>query len=141
MGALPGTPPTGAALTAAKVGGGPEVAAAASSAQRQRAQIDGIKAKRKPSRPAPAGQQQATPPPDDSSPGGGPPDAFTDQRGAPGWYRSTASTLADPVAAGNAGGGFLLGIALWAVGLAYLKNGPAGVRQLLAAKFLNRVPA
>lgn len=134
MGTMPGTRPTGTALKAASVAGGPEVSAAASSARAQRTQIDAIKSRRKPA-PAPEPAPAADPPP--ASPGGGPPAAFTDQRGAPGWYQAAAG--ADPVAIGNSGGGFLLGVALWAVGLAYLRGGSTAVRQLLAAKFLNKV--
>lgn len=127
MGVMPGTRPTGPALKAAKVAGGPEVAAAASSAQRQRQQIDAIKARRKPAATPPPAPAAPAPDPSPASPGDGP--------AAP----APSSSTSFPVAAGNAGGGFLLGVALWAVGLAYLKHGPAGVRQLLAAKFLNKV--
>jgi hypothetical protein len=41
-------------------------------------------------------------------------------------------------AAASTGSGFLLGVFAWAVGLAYLRGGWAGVRQFGAAKFLNR---
>jgi hypothetical protein len=41
-------------------------------------------------------------------------------------------------AAANAGGGFLLGLFAWALGLAYLRGGPTEVKKLLAAKFLNK---
>jgi hypothetical protein len=40
--------------------------------------------------------------------------------------------------AANTGGGFLLGLFGWAVGLAYLRGGSDEVRKLLAAKFLNK---
>jgi hypothetical protein len=41
--------------------------------------------------------------------------------------------------AAQTGGGFLLGLGAWALGLAYLRGGPAEVRRLIAAKFLNKV--
>lgn len=42
-------------------------------------------------------------------------------------------------AAAGTGGGFLLGLFGWALGLAYLRGGAPEVRRLLAAKFLNKV--
>lgn len=90
-------------------------------ARRQRDAIDAIKAKREdpePTEPAPELEQQpASPPP--ASPGGGP------------------SMPAMPAAA-STGSGFLLGVFVWAAGLAYLEGGSAGVRKFLAAKFLNK---
>lgn len=38
----------------------------------------------------------------------------------------------------QAGGGFLLGVFAWAVGLAYVRGGSAEVRRFLAAKFFNK---
>jgi len=42
-------------------------------------------------------------------------------------------------AAASTGGGVLLGVGAWAVGLAYLRGGLPEVRKFLAAKFLNQV--
>jgi hypothetical protein len=132
MGVTPGTRPTGPALKAASVAGGPEVAAAAN-AEQQRRQIDKIKAKR-PKRPPGSGSTPATPPeqiptteelqqrqanPPPASPGGG------------------FSVPAVPAAA-QTGSGFLLGVLVWAGALAYLRGGLPEVRRLAAAKFLNR---
>jgi hypothetical protein len=38
------------------------------------------------------------------------------------------------------GAGFLLGVFVWVLTLAYLRGGPAGVRDWLRAKFLNKGP-
>lgn len=93
----------------------PRVTAPGSPAARQRQAIEDIKAKRTPEpEPAPA---PASPPP--ASPGGG------------------LSLPATPAAVGT-GSGFLLGVFAWALGLAYLQGGPAGVKKFLAAKFLNK---
>jgi len=96
----------------------PRVTAPGSAAARQREDIERIKASRTPEPdPAPAAEPQQGPPP--ASPGGGP------------------SLPAMPAAA-STGSGFLLGVFAWAVGLAYLQGGSAGVRKFLAAKFLNK---
>jgi hypothetical protein len=42
-------------------------------------------------------------------------------------------------AAASTGSGFLFGVFVWAVGLAYLRDGSTGVKQFLSAKFLNKV--
>jgi hypothetical protein len=127
MGVTPGTRPTGPALKAASVAGGPEVAAAAN-AEQQRRQIDKIKARRKATRPGRdrrnprRSQPRPTPPaptPPPASPGGG------------------FSVPAVPAAA-QTGSGFLLGVLVWAGALAYLRGGLPEVRRLAAAKFLNR---
>lgn len=39
----------------------------------------------------------------------------------------------------QSGSGFLLGVFAWAVGLAYLQGGSAGVKKFMAAKFFNKV--
>jgi hypothetical protein len=49
----------------------------------------------------------------------------------------SAPALPMPAAAAT-GSGFALGVVAWAVGLAYLKYGWAGVRQFGAAKFFNK---
>jgi hypothetical protein len=121
----------GAALTAvapeakvaqAAAGGG------AGKAAQQRQQIDAIKAKRKPEPAAPSG-------PAPTSPGAGPalPDSLTDNRGAPSWWGKP-----DPVAAGNAGGGFALGLLAYALALTYLRGGMPAVKALAAAKLFNK---
>jgi hypothetical protein len=46
-------------------------------------------------------------------------------------------TIVIPAAA-STGSGFLLGVFVWALGLAYLRGGPTEVKHFLAAKFLNR---
>jgi hypothetical protein len=42
-------------------------------------------------------------------------------------------------AAASTGSGFLLGVFVWALGLAYLRGGSTEVKQFLSAKFLNKV--
>lgn len=101
----------------------PRVTAPGSSAARQRAAVEQIKADRPPADPAPAG-----PPP--ASPGDGPP-------ARAGWSPSAPTVPA----AVSTGSGFALGVLAWALGVAYLQHGPAGVKAWLAAKFLNRVTA
>jgi len=94
----------------------PRVTAPGSKAARQREDIERIKAARPPE-PAPEPSEPAAPPP--ASPGGG------------------LSLPAAPAAA-STGSGFLLGVFAWALGLAYLQGGSAGVKKFLAAKFLNK---
>ncbi len=67
------------------------------------------------------------PPPDDDTPAGEPTGS-----GSP---ASTHRSLPDV-----AGGGLVLGVLSYVVGLVFLRNGWAGVRAWTAAKFLNRVP-
>jgi hypothetical protein len=94
----------------------PRVAAPGSKAARQREDIERIKAARAPD-PAPVESTPASPPP--ASPGGGLP------------------SLPVPAAAAT-GSGFLLGVFVWALGLAYLREGGDGVRKFMAAKFFNK---
>ena len=68
--------------------------------------------------PAPSPQPAAGPPP--ASPGGGLP------------------SIAVPAAA-STGSGFLLGVAVWAGVLAYLRGGAPEVKKLINAKFFNKV--
>lgn len=110
----------GAALTAvapeAKLASGAAAAAGGKSqAQRHREQIDAIKARRAPE-PTPEPAAPTDPPP--ASPGGGP-------------------SLPAVPAAVSTGSGFLLGVALWAGGLAYLQGGSAGLKKFVRMKFLN----
>jgi hypothetical protein len=42
-------------------------------------------------------------------------------------------------AAASTGSGFLLGVFVWALGLAYLRGGSTEVKQFLSAKFFNKV--
>lgn len=99
-------------------------AGAPSKLERDRAAIQAIKDTRqpepeaKPEAPAPASAQTAAVPPPTSS-GGGP-------------------TFVVPAAA-STGSGFLLGVVVWAVGLAYLRGGAAEVRRLIRAKAFNKV--
>lgn len=54
---------------------------------------------------------------------------------------SSGAGLSVPAPVGAAaatGGGFLLGLFAWALGLAYLRGGSAEVKKLLTAKFLNK---
>lgn len=108
--------------------------------QRRKKAAAAAKRRRAAAKAAPAEPVDVTPAPAPAptSPGAGPalPGWMTDQRGAPDWFPTPGK--ADPVRAANAGGGFVLGVMLWALGLAYLRGGSAGVKQLLAAKFLNR---
>lgn len=73
-------------------------------------------------KPAPAAPTAATSPPP-ASPGGG---------------LSLPTAPAPVQAAASTGSGFLLGVFAWAIGLAYLRGGTAGVKQFMAAKFLNK---
>jgi len=91
----------------------PRVTAPGSAAARQREQIEQIKAARTPKPPAPEPAAPAAP------------------------SSASWSLPAAPAAVGT-GSGFLLGVFAWALGLAYLQGGPAGVRKFLAAKFLNK---
>jgi hypothetical protein len=98
------------------------------SAASHRTQIDAIKSRRAP---------EPEPEEDPAAPAAGPSrtrQAFTDQTGSPGWWPSNA----EPMRAANTGGGFVLGVFLWVGVRAYLEGGTLGVRQLLAAKFLNK---
>jgi hypothetical protein len=61
------------------------------------------------------------------------PGVLTDQRGAPAAFRI------DGLRTANAGGGFVLGMFAYVVGLTYLRDGKAGVKRLLRAKFFNEV--
>ncbi|MFP5372391.1 MAG: hypothetical protein ACLGI3_16810 [Actinomycetes bacterium] len=61
------------------------------------------------------------------------PNALTDQRGAPAIFR------ADGLRAANTGGGFVLGMFVYVIGLNYLREGKPGVQKWLKAKFLNEV--
>jgi hypothetical protein len=98
----------------------PRVSAPGSKAAQQRQAIEDLKARR-PAQPHPmVPTSPANPPP--TSPGGGP---------------SMPSVPAMPAAAAT-GSGFLLGVFAWALGLAYLQHGMPGVRQFMAAKFLNQ---
>lgn len=63
------------------------------------------------------------------------PSALTGQQGAPAAFRR----FRDPVRAANTGGGFLLGLGLYGLGLTYLRGGKPAVLALLRAKFLNQV--
>lgn len=116
------------ASKAATAGGGrrspvtdPRTSAPGSKAARQREDVERIKAAR-PAEPTPApAAAPAAPPP--SSLGGG---------------LSLPSAPAPVSAAAATGSGFLLGVFVWAAGLAYLKHGPAGLKQFLGNKFLNR---
>jgi hypothetical protein len=74
----------------------------------------------------------STPPP--------PADPNAPPRAAPAPTSSGAglSIPAPVAAAAGTGGGFLLGLFGWALGLAYLRGGSPEVRKLLAAKFLNK---
>lgn len=63
--------------------------------------------------------------------------AFADQTGAPAWYQAAANP--QPIRVANTGGGFVLGVLAWVLARAYLEGGPAGVKKLLKAKFLNQV--
>ena len=115
-----------------------KAAAGTGQAARQRAAIDAIKA----ARPAqPATEVVESPAPADrsrmNSRGSGPslPGALSNQRGAPDWYRT------DKLKAANSGGGFLLGLGVYVLALTYLRDGRAGVKALLKAKFLNQVEA
>lgn len=96
-------------------------------------QIDGIQAI-KDARPAetPAGPPGTPPAPAQREA----PSWLTDNRGAPSWWG-----VPDGVSAANAGGGFVLGLALWVVGVNYLRGGVPQVKQLLRAKFLNQTGA
>jgi hypothetical protein len=99
----------------------PRVTAPGSEAARQRQAIEDMKARR-PAQPhpmVPTAAPAASPPP--ASPGGGP----------------SLPSMSVP-ASMQTGSGFLLGVFAWAVGLAYLRGGPAEVRKFLAAKFLNK---
>lgn len=129
----------GAAMTvvAPEVKAASKVAGKASGgAASQRAAIDAIKAKRP---TAPADQQDQAP----SGPSRGrrawnaTKATATDQTGAPGWFQS--ATNPEPVKAANAGSGFVLGLFLWVGVRAYLEGGPTGVKNLLRAKFFNKV--
>lgn len=52
---------------------------------------------------------------------------------------SVSPTLRPPAKlSASDGAGFLLGLWLYALGLAYLREGPAGPRRWMAAKFLNK---
>ena len=92
----------------------PRVSRPGTAAARQRQQIEDIKAARTPE-PEPT----PTPAPAPASSGGG------------------LSLPATPATVGT-GSGFLLGVFAWALGLAYLQGGSAGVKKFLTAKFLNK---
>jgi hypothetical protein len=96
----------------------PRVTAPGSRAAAQREAVEQLKAKRA-AEPAPAPVVESPPP---ASPGGG---------------FSAPSLPALPPAA-STGSGFLLGVAAWAVGLAYLRGGWPEVRKFGAAKFFNK---
>jgi hypothetical protein len=49
----------------------------------------------------------------------------------------TVAVPAPVGAAASTGSGFLLGVFAWAIGLAYLQHGSAGVKQFFRAKFFN----
>lgn len=100
-------------------------------ADRQRAGVQAIKDARPaaPANPVTAAAGSSTPQTSAQLP-----DALTDNRGAPSWWGSP-----DPVRAGNAGGGFLLGLGAWVLVRTYLDGGPTGVKNLLRAKFFNQV--
>jgi len=92
----------------------PRVTRPGSEAARTRQLSEDLRAKRADAEPEPAPE---SPPP--ASPGGG-------------------LSLPGTPAAASTGSGFLLGVFAWAVGLAYLQGGSAGVKKFLAAKFLNK---
>lgn len=97
----------------------PRVSAPGSKAAAQRDAIESIKANRPPE-PAP---EPASDGPAPTSSGAGP---------------SMPSLPPMPAAAGT-GSGFLLGVFAWALGLAYLQGGSAGVKKFIDAKFFNKV--
>jgi hypothetical protein len=98
----------------------PRINAPGSKAAAQRDAIEAIKANRP---PEPAAPETASDGPAPTSSGAGP---------------SMPSLPAMPAAA-STGSGFLLGVFAWAVGLAYLQGGSAGVKKFMAAKFFNKV--
>jgi hypothetical protein len=98
----------------------PRVTAPGSKAAQQRQQIEDMKARR-PAAPHPMVPTAAPADPPPASPGGGP--------------SLPSMSMPAPMATGS---GFLLGVFAWAIGLAYLRGGPAEVRKFLAAKFLNK---
>jgi hypothetical protein len=51
---------------------------------------------------------------------------------------SVSPTLRPTKLSASDGAGFLLGLWLYALGLSYLREGPAGPRRWMAAKFLNK---
>lgn len=95
----------------------PRRTAPGSKAAQQRQAIEQIKDQRPPE-PAPEPQAPASPAP--LSPGAGP----------------SMPVLPAPVQTGS---GLLLGVFVWALGLAYLHGGSAGVKKFMAAKFFNKV--
>lgn len=106
-------------VAGSRAGADPRVTAPGSNAARQRQSIEDIKARRKPE-PAAAATSSAPAAPAPSSSGPG------------------LSMPAPVAAAAGTGGGFLLGLFGWALGLAYLRGGSDGVKQLMLAKFLNK---
>jgi hypothetical protein len=124
-GRAPGVSKLGQKAGAAAVG----MPAPGTEARKQRDAIDAIKAQRA---PEPEPETAAAAAPSSSSGGRGMPDALTDNRGAPGWWRAP-----DPVRAANSGGGFVLGLVLHALAIQYLREGAPGVRRYLRAKLFN----
>jgi hypothetical protein len=62
-----------------------------------------------------------------------------DSRGVPagGSGRKSSGPPVVMVKAGNAGGGFVLGMFAYVIGLTYLRDGKPGVQRWLRAKFFN----
>lgn len=128
----------GAGTKKAAAGKASAAARSTSTAEAHRAAIDAIKAKRKPE-PEPETAESSAEGASSSGSGGKSsgrrelPGVMTDQRGAPSWWRVDAQQRS------NAGGGFVLGMLAYVVGLTYLRGGKPAVKQLLRAKFFNEV--
>lgn len=129
----------GAAAHAAGAGAGkdPRKTAPGSKAAQQRQAIEDIKARRKP---------EPEPEPSDEDPKPDKPQA-EDQGDEHESSTSGGPSLGNPFGGMKApatGGGFVLGLMVWAVVRAYIGNdktglsGPDGVKALLRAKFLNK---
>lgn len=71
---------------------------------------------------------------------GGFEDELGDARRRAGKRAVDAAGDSKPVQAVQETAGFLLGLLAWAIALAYLRQGPAGVKQWIYAKFLNQAP-